>query len=104
MVEDDDDAIDVVTFKEISIDTPGERVTKRVEVPLRSMVQVQIAPGNSEPTPQDHESVVFESNFDGDGSNEVLQHKVAQTYYYIIVVNHMYHDVLAATKISARIC
>ena len=84
-------------------------MTKRVEVPLRSMVQVQIAPGNSEPTPQDHESMVFESNFDGDGSNEVLQHKVAQTYYYIIVVNVTYHDVLSATslsatKISARIC
>jgi hypothetical protein len=39
LVEDDDEAIDVVTFKEVETDTPGGRVTKRIEVPLRPKLE-----------------------------------------------------------------
>jgi hypothetical protein len=35
LVEDDDETIDIVTFKEVETDTPGGRITKRIEVPLR---------------------------------------------------------------------
>lgn len=41
MVEDDDDAIDIVTYDEVEADTPFGRVTKRIQVPLRPNATVQ---------------------------------------------------------------
>ena len=34
LIEGEDDAIDIVTFKEVKINTPAGKVTQRVEIPL----------------------------------------------------------------------
>jgi hypothetical protein len=40
LMEEDDDAIDIVTFEEVKIDTPGGQFTKRIQVPLRPEVKL----------------------------------------------------------------
>jgi hypothetical protein len=41
LVEDDDEAIDIVSFKEVNTNTPGGPVTKRVQIPLRPNVTLR---------------------------------------------------------------
>jgi hypothetical protein len=46
IIEDDDDAIDIVTFKEVTTDTRGGPVKKRVEVPIRPVAGSQAGPSS----------------------------------------------------------
>jgi hypothetical protein len=52
LVEDDDDAVDIVTFKEVKTDTPAGQVKKRIQVPLRPDVKL----GKTTDRPQESSS------------------------------------------------
>jgi hypothetical protein len=49
-IEDDDDAIDIVTVKEVTVNTPVGPVKKLLEVPLRSIASSE-AGSSSQPQP-----------------------------------------------------
>jgi hypothetical protein len=52
MVEDDDEAIDIVGFKEVKTNTPGEPVMKRIQVPLRPNVKLGKTKGKTTDFPR----------------------------------------------------
>ena len=76
LVEDENEAIDVVTFKEISTDTPRGQVTKRVEVPLRPKIQMvtnnlnNIRESRSSPLFDNNASIPFDTYMDDEDINE----------------------------------
>jgi len=87
LVEDEDEAIDVVTFKEISTDTPRGQATKRVEVPLRPNIQTatnnldNIRESRSSPLVDNNTSIPFDTSMDEEDINEGSKNKVVHTFY-----------------------
>ena len=86
LIEDDDDAIDIVTIKEVTIDTPIGPVKKLVEAPLRSIAGSQAGPSN-QPQPV---AASQTEGFDGAMSHiindapmhEASQNKVLEIYLW----------------------